>query len=698
MFTSVDCRAARRDGVDAKAYNQQAVASLRQGKLEEALTFIDQALRLEPDYAGAHVNRGNILALQGRFESALEDYGKALRLKPDFAEAYCNRSNALTALGRYEEAVRDCQQALRLQPKNPSNHNSLGNAYKGLRKLAEAVDCYQQALRINPAYAEACNNLGAVLADLDRLEEAIAFYRDALCLKPDFAEAFRNLAAVLLKRSQWEEAVVLLQHVLRLRPNFAEAYDDLGFALGAQGRLEEAAHSYEQAIRLKPDYAPAHGSLAFNCLQRGDFERGWAELEWRRRLQKQPRFFQRPVWDGGCLTGRTILLHAEWGLGDTIQFIRYAKLVKNRGGAVIVECQPALLPLLASAPGIDRLVAAGSALPPFDVHAALLSLPGILKTTLSNVPADIPYLSADARLQRRWRRRLGRYPGFKIGIAWQGNSNYKRDPQRSIPLRNFAPLSRIPGVCLLSIQKGVGTAQLDGLADRFRLLNLGSPGFDEESGAFMDTAAIMKNVDLVITCDTSIAHLAGALGVPVWVALPFAPDWRWLRDREDSPWYPTMRLFRQSKPGDWEGVFERMAQELSKKVAATQRQIAVTVPVAAGELIDKITILELKAEKIRDRSKLAHVQAELQALQAVRDREMERSKEMARITSQLKAVNRRLWRAEDEIRRCEEAKDFGPRFIKLARSIYQHNDRRSALKRQINELLGSAFVEEKAYG
>jgi hypothetical protein len=304
--------------------------------------------------------------------------------------------------------------------------------------------------------------------------------------------------------------------------------------------------------------------------------------------------------------------------------------------------------------------------------------------------------------------------GFKIGIAWQGNPGFWGDAFRSIPLTQFARLARVEGVCLISLQKGPGVEQLQKVGAHFRVIDLGS-ALDTKSGAFMDTAALMKNLDLVITSDTAVPHLAGALGVPVWVALSFVPDWRWLLERADSPWYPSMRLFRQIKPGDWEGAFERMADELSRTMPLPRLSLssttgeqgsvkghgpgpkALNIEIAPGELIDKITILDIKIEKIGDAAKRRNIHAELEALKAVRDRELGQSEEIARLSSELKTVNQQLWQTEDEIRLCEKAKDFGPRFVELARSVYQQNDRRAALKRQINQLLGSRIVEEKLY-
>jgi hypothetical protein len=325
--------------------------------------------------------------------------------------------------------------------------------------------------------------------------------------------------------------------------------------------------SYEQALRIEPDYVPARWNRALASLLLGNFEQGWVEYEWRWKRKQQPqRSFRQALWDGRELSGRTILLHAEQGLGDTLQFIRYAPLVKERGGRVIVECQPSLLELLGSCRGIDVLEAQGSALPEFDVQAPLLSLPRILGTSLATIPANVPYVVADAELVGRCRQELEAVPGFRIGIAWQGSTMHKRDRQRSLPLGRFEPLARLPGVRLLSLQVGAGADQLRDLGDRFPIADLGGR-FDPWS--LRDAAAVISVLDLVISVDSAMAHLAGALGVPIWLLLPFASDWRWLLEREDSPWYPTMRLFRQSEPGDWDGVFDRVTNALAKQLAST---------------------------------------------------------------------------------------------------------------------------------
>jgi hypothetical protein len=369
----------------------------------------------------------------------------------------------------------------------------------------------------------------------------------------------------LKDQGKLDEAVACYRRAVELKPDFAEVHNNLGEALKGQGKLDGAMACYRRALELKPDFAEAHWNLALTWLLAGDWQRGLPEYEWRwRKKNFVPRRFPQSLWGGESLGGKTILLHAEQGLGDTMQFIRYASIVKRYDAAVIVECQKPLLGLLEGCSGVDQLVAEGEDLPAFDVYAPLLSVPGILKTTVETIPAGIPYLFPSPVLLEKWRKRLLDIDGFKIGISWQGNPKYRGDCFRSIPLRCFAPLAQIPGVCLINLQKGAGTEQLAEVRNLFPVLDFADE-LDQQSGPFMDTAAVMKNVDLVITSDSAAAHLAGALGVPVWVALPSVPDWRWLLDRSDSPWYPTMRLFRQKERGNWQGVFEEIKEALRQR-------------------------------------------------------------------------------------------------------------------------------------
>jgi hypothetical protein len=451
---------------------------------------------------------------------------------------------------------------------------------------------------------------------------------------------------------------------------------------------------YQIALWLYPDAPSTHWNRALTWLQKGDFEKGWAEYEWRwKRKQTPPRAFRQPIWDGSPLQGRTILLYMEQGLGDMLQFIRYAPLVKERGGIALVECPRFLIPLFSTCRGIDQLVAEGDSPPEFDVQAPLMSLPRIFRTTLETVPATVAYLFPDAGLVEKWRHRLSSICGFKIGISWQGNPHHQWDRHRSIPLKEFAALARLPGIRLISLQIGAGTEQLKSAG--FEVLEFGAD-LDTISGAFMDSAAIIKSLDLVITVDSALAHLAGALGARVWLALAAIVDWRWMFQREDSPWYPTMRLFRQSKLGDWKWVLERMTTEVSK-LRQSFEVGAVVVPVSPGELIDKLTILEIKSERMTDPTKLAYVRAELALLEKILTDSIEEVPAITSLRAELIAVNSRLWEVEDEIRRCEQSADFGERFVQLARLVYRENDARAAVKAKINQLMNSPIAEQKEY-
>jgi hypothetical protein len=376
-------------------------------------------------------------------------------------------------------------------------------------------------------------------------------------------EARLNLGSALHHQGELETADQHFRHVLSRDANNPHAHNSLGLVLRDEGRTEEARRSFERAIELKPDYAEAHTSHAMLLLADGEFELGWPEYEWRWKTKETfPRHFDEPLWEGQRLDGKAILLHAEQGLGDTIQFVRYAPQVKAFGPTVIVESQAPLAPLLASCSGIDKVVAQGEPLPPFDVHAPLLSLPRILRTTLKTVPASCPYLYAEPSLVEQWRTRLEGLKGFRIGINWRGRTGLGIFRRRDIPPGCFVRLAQ-PNTRLISLQKDAAGQELAAIQSQVHY-----PGddVDRTHGPFMDTAAIMRNIDLVITSDTSTAHLAGALGVPVWIALPYVASWQWMRGRSDSPWYPTARLFRQKTPGDWDGVFEELRAELDKLV------------------------------------------------------------------------------------------------------------------------------------
>jgi tetratricopeptide (TPR) repeat protein len=580
----------------AAAYNEQGIQCFLKGRLEEAVAAFRQALRVQPNNTDAHTFMGNIFYYQGRHNEAIASYRRALELEPTRGIFHSNVGNVLVSQGRFREAEALCREAVRLQPAESVPHNVLGNALRGMGKLDEAADSYREALRIEPLPV-AHYNLGVVMADQNRYTEAIESYREAIRLKPDYADAMAAHADALLELQRIDEGIAAAQQAIRLQPNYPMAVWLLGkghlakeeirealscfeeaarlepkyvadvrwaqgTALLTENRASEAVTAFDAALRLNPNHLTSRFGRAIAYLVLGDLGTGFREYEWRKKIKGfLPRALPGPMWDGSPLGGRTILLHWEQGLGDTIHFVRYASEVKKKGGTVIVECQPALKRLLARTAGIDRLIASDSPLPAYDVCASLLSLPSILGTTSATIPADIPYLTPDDRLVEQWRQEVNTVPGFRVGISWQGSPEHKRDRFRSIPLREFAPLARVDGVQLVSLQWGLGSEQVPALAGRFTVID-----WTDRLSDFADTAALLKSLDLIITSDTANAHLAGALGVPVWVAMPFYADWRWQLNREDSPWYPTMRLFRPRERAGWGEVFQRVADELQKLV------------------------------------------------------------------------------------------------------------------------------------
>jgi Flp pilus assembly protein TadD len=584
----------------AAAHGNLAEALRQQGRCAEALDAYQQALRLqgEGDSAETHFGLANTYRLLGRHSESALHYRRTLALRPGTVEAQSGLAAVLAAAGRpggaleaarealrhlgrapagtsfelattflrvggFDEAIAGYRRVLALRPDDPDALNNLGTAFWELGRLEEAEAHYRRALALRAGDAEILNNLGNALREQGRLEEAAACYREALGLRGDAPEILSNLGVVLTGLGALDEAEAYLRRALALRPDWAVAHDNLATVLMKRGKLDAAIAGYEDALRLDSGYAEAHRNRAMVLLQRGDFARGWLEYEWRTQCRgRPPVHFPQPRWQGEDLAGRTILLHTEQGLGDTLQFVRYAPLVQRRGGRVVLVCPQPLVALLARSPGIDRVIAAGSPLPPFDLHAALLSLPVILGTTTeAGIPPEVPYLFAGAEAVDRWRHHLERLPGLRVGIAWQGNPRQRSDRQRSFPLAALAPLARVDGVHLISLQKGAGTEQRAALGGRFPVTVL--DGWEQDPvGDFLDTAAILQNLDLVVTPCSALAHLAGGLGVRAWVALAWMADWRWLSERDDSPWYPTLRLFRQQRAGDWSEVFERMARAL----------------------------------------------------------------------------------------------------------------------------------------
>jgi Tfp pilus assembly protein PilF len=469
----------------------------------------------------------------------------------------------LIQAGAMKAAEIACRQILEYDDSSAEGWFFLGLIHQDRQDWAGAGDYYRQAIRLDPGLAEAHNNLGVVLQTQEQFQRAERCYREALRLEPHYPEALNNLGNVVLDTGRFEEAEAAYREALRQQPGYVEAIKHLGNVLRAQGRLAEAIECYNRGLALAPDHVLLHTARAMVWIQMGDFVRGWPECEWRLSGVKQPiPHVDRPVWDGSPLAGRTIVIIAEQGLGDTLQFIRFAPEAARRGGNVIVFSTPILSRILASCPGVKRVVTDPRALPDFACYAPVMSLPRILGTTLETIPADLPYLAPEPATSAAWQAELGAKEGFKIGVVWQGNPIHTKDRERSFRLAQLAPVASVPGVRLFSLQKNFGLEQLDEVTGRFEVVELGTRLHD-----FVDTAAVMQQLDLVISADSSPAHLAGALGAPVWMALPYICDWRWMSERTDTPWYPAMRLFRQRRFGDWDEVFARMAGELGSRLA-----------------------------------------------------------------------------------------------------------------------------------
>jgi Flp pilus assembly protein TadD len=499
--------------------------------------------------------------------------------------AYFHQARALLERGQFADAEVYFREVLRIWPDHASSLNNLGNALWLQDRLDEAEACYRRARALRPNEFAILNNLGNVAREKGRLERAVRWYRRAIKLKPDSADGLMNFGIALSDLGELDEALVHLRESLRLKPDSPDCHANLGITFARQGHWDLALLSYERALALRPCFPEARRNRAYISLARGDYERGWPEYEWRLQCKKLRLLPMKcPRWGGENLPEQSILLHSEQGLGDSLQFIRYAPLVKHRVGRVLVACPEPLIRLLESCSGVDLVVDWKSPLPDSDVHAPIMSLPAILGTTLASIPAEVPYLFPDGTTIEKWRTVVARSlelaasgehgtptRPFKIGIAWQGNPVNSVDRRRSFPLKHFAHLAELPGVRLISLQKGHGTEQLTELAGRFPVAKLcGGERGEKDDRDFLDTAAVMSRLDLVVAPETAVAHLAGALGVRVWVALAAVADWRWMIDRDDSPWYPTMRLFRQTEPDDWDGVFRRMAGALRQEIMAPE--------------------------------------------------------------------------------------------------------------------------------
>ncbi len=547
----------------APAHNLLGAALKELGRAEEALKSFDRAISHQPDVMEPYVNRADLLMALNRPAEAVATYDRALAVRPNFFEGWCNRGVALEAMGRLEDAVASHDRALALRPDLVPAHANRGNALAALGRHDVAVESFDRVLAANPDFAEIHLNRGNSLARLGRRDEALTSYARALAIRPDLAEAEFGRGIVFRDRCRLAEAVACFDRAIALNRNPAVRgllHSHRAELLNLLGRFREALADVQRCLEVAPDDDQALFAISLIELLHGRWSQAWPKYERRIALGVgvPPNYTAPPwrPWRGESPHGDLLVLRGEQGLGDHLLFSRFGAHLAKLGHRVALWTKPSLQPLLQTVPGVERVIT-----DPAELHGiedvrlvGMMSVPGILGTTPATVPQNVPFLAAEPARVAAWRERLGTH-GFRIGIAWQNAGASYLDRLRSIPLREFAPLCEIPGVRLVSLQKGPGEEEV--AAFEGRIETPGAP-FDE-SGAFLDSAAVMMNLDLVVTSCTAVAHLAGALGRPTFVALMHVPEWRWLIDRDDSPWYPTARLFRQSTAGEWPGVFARIA-------------------------------------------------------------------------------------------------------------------------------------------
>jgi len=643
---------------DADALQLLGIARSQLGDHRSALEAIDAAIAFEADRASLHVDRGVVLRRLGRAAESLDACRKATQLAPDFPQAWAGRGAAALE-GAHAE---------------------------------EALECYDRARALAPHWAEALANRALALRALRRPAEALESCDAALALRPDFVTAQCNRAAILQELGRLDEALECSARALDTDPAHVQSLVNLGLTLIALDRPADAIDSFDRALAASPGHIEALYNRGWALLSLGDFEQGWEGYAARwARPQAEPRALAAfPEWRGEPLAGRSILVYEEQGAGDVLQFVRYLPLLAAQGGRVAFFVRASLHALLATLPGDVALLDTIGEGQTFDFQCALLDLPRLCGTRRDTIPDTTPYLTAEPDRVARWAQRVGA-DGFRIGICWQGNPASDNDTSRFMPLAAFAPLAALPGMRLISLQKHHGLEQLHSLPDGMSVETL--DGFDDGPDAFLDAAAVMTCLDLIICADSALAHLSGALGLPAFVGLKCAADWRWMTEREDSPWHPTLRLFRQQKPGSWRDVFDRMARAVTEMRGAAAG--FPKIPVSVGDLLDKITILEIKAARIAAPVARRNVLRDLATLRGIESACDIPSNDRMELTDALRAVNEIIWDVENTLRQCESRGDFGADFIAAARSVYVANDRRAAIKRRIDELTRSPIVEEK---
>jgi len=586
-------------GKNADALRLLGALYVQMNRSDRAETYLEKAIKLQPQNPELFNNLGLALRNLGRIPDSIRHYEQAVALKPDYVQALNNLGSSYLENGRPEKATDLLERALKCDPRNPQTHYNLGNALRNERPgeaiphyvaalrlkpdymdaminlglayieagdVPQAVAWYQNSLRVDPRNVRIMNNLGIALRRNGRAEEAHALFERAIATKPDYAEAHVNFATSFRDRGDLAKALEICERALKLNPSMSDAYNNIAALLQDQGKYEEALRACDRALEINPESIDAKWNRALTLLFLGRLEEGWAayEVGLGHRHLRGPYFAPRKRWDGSAATGKRLLIWGEQGLGDSLQFIRYASMCKERVGKILVLCPDPLKKLFALAPGVDE-VAARPREEDYDIHIPVMSLPFAFQTRLETIPANIPYLRVSDEARLKWAPCFAGKKGIKVGLVWAGNPRehllnaHLIDKRRSMKLESFRPLFDHREITFYSLQKSDASKQIESCGLQERIVDL-MPHVED----FMDTAAIVENLDLVISVDTSVVHLAGGMGKPVWILSRFDGCWRWLGNRETSPWYPTARIFSQPTAGDWGPVIEKVAAELAK--------------------------------------------------------------------------------------------------------------------------------------
>jgi tetratricopeptide (TPR) repeat protein len=681
----------------AEAANELGGVFVRMERFEDGLRWFKRALEIRPGFTAAKINAGIALRQLKRFDEAAASFQEVLSSTPDDAVACFNLGLSLYALQRHDEALTWLRRASDLRPHHAESARELGNVLTTLKRNEEAIAAYQHAVSLQPDSISVLLSFGERLQEGRRFEEAAAAFRKVVDLDPNHCNGWLNLGAALLGLYQYADSLAAFRRALALEPGSVVGYCHMSLALMGLDRLQEAVESSRKALFIEAGSAVASFNLGCALLTLGNFREGWEAYNYRfvmgGKKWLRPEAHAAP-WTGEPLLSKSILVLGEQGNGDQIQFSRYLPALADQGASVSYLAPDRLHRLFRTLGGSITLL---SEIPPdahFDFQCPLMSLPGQFDRLDIPIPAR-PYLKAEPELVARWKDRIGDQ-GFRVGIAWRGHRYPHGDGFRSFRLDALRSLAALPGVRLISLQLKEGKEELDKLPADMHV-EVPGPDFDAGPDGFLDTAAVLAVMDLVISCDTSIAHLAGALGRPLWIALNRTPEWRWQRQRTDTIWYPTARLFRQETNGDWDQVFSRMTEELaqllqvgadaSQERAFAARKPAPCVQVSWGDLLERIAILGIKANRPACRAAVADVMRELDHLESVVAGFEPLPSVIQAKWDALRTTNERLWDIEDALRACEAEQRFDARFTQLAREAQALNDERTRIKRDIDDTI-----------